>query len=88
MASSQEFYNPNGADILNNKELEEIINQFGSLITIITNKPISCVTFFLLVMKNEELKNVLLQLTSCSLYDIVEYMAWRYPVLNKSKKIK
>lgn len=86
--SDNDFLNPSATDILNIQEMEEIINQYGSLLTIITNKPISCVTFFLILMKNEDLKEVLVELTSASYYDIVQYLAYRYPVLNKSKKIK
>lgn len=88
MINERNLQNPSAVDIINNAELEEIINQYGSLLMMITNKPISCVTFFLLIMKNEALKEILLELTSCSYYDIVDYLAWRYPVLNKSKKIK
>ena len=80
--------NPSAAEILNNKELEEIINQFGSLLSIIVNKHISCVTFFLFLLKNPELQSILVKVSDASWFEIVTYMAYRYPVLNKSKKIK
>lgn len=83
-----ELENPDSITIINNEELTEIINKFGSLLTILSNKPISCVTFFLIIQKNKELKKVLLELTDISWYDLVAYLAHRYPVLNKSKKIK
>lgn len=80
--------NPDSITIINQDELTETINQFGSLLTILTNKPISCVTFFLIIQKNKDLKRVLLEMTDVSWYELVAYLAHRYPVLNKSKKIK
>ena len=80
--------NPSAAEILNNKELEEIINQYGSLLSILTNKHISCVTFFLFLLKNTELQSILIEISDASWFEIVTYMSYRYPVLNKSKKIK
>lgn len=83
-----DFISPCANTNIVNQELEDIINKFGSFITLVTNKPVSCVTLFLLINKHEQLKNILLMLTDASWYSIVEYMAHRYPVLNKSKKIK
>lgn len=80
--------NPDSISIINQDELTETINQFGSLLTILSNKPISCVTFFLLIQKNKDLKRVLFEMTDVSWYELVAYLAHRYPVLNKSKKIK
>lgn len=85
---NDEFISPCPNTNIINQELEDTINKFGSFITLITNKPVSCVTLFLLINKYPSLKNVLLSLTDASWYSIVEYMAYRYPVLNKSKKIK
>ena len=75
-------------EILNNSELEETVNKFGSWVSIITNKPISCISLFFLLRKDDDLRNLLLHLTDQSWYAIVEYMSYRWPVLNKSKKIK
>lgn len=83
-----EFINPDASELINDTELEELINKLGGFLTIVTNKPISCVTFFLLIQKNEKLRDVLVELADTSWYSIVEYLAHRYPVLNKSKKIK
>lgn len=69
-------------------ELEENINKFGALLTLIFNKPISCVSMFILIRKHPELRDLLINMTDTSWYSIVEYLAYRYPVLNKSKKIK
>lgn len=85
---NNDFINPSAIEIINNKELEEIINCFGSLMTMISNKPISCVTFFLMLMKNNDIKQSLIDITDTEWYNIVYYMAYRYPILNKSKKIK
>lgn len=71
-----------------NQELEEIINKFGSFATIATNKPLSCVTLFSLIQKYPEMRRIIVDLSETSWYSIVEYMAYRYPALNKSKKIK
>lgn len=75
-------------DIMSNKELEELVNCFGSLMSMISNKSISCVTFFILLMKYEEIRECLIELSDQEWYTIVSYMAYRYPILNKSKKIK
>jgi hypothetical protein len=80
--------NPDSIDLITRNELEETVNKFGSLISILSNKPISCVTFFVLIQKNKDLQKVLLELSDTSWYDMVQYLAHRYPVLNKSKKIK
>ena len=83
-----ELISPNAIDVLNNKELEELVNCFGSLMTMLSNKSISCVTFFILMMKNPEIKECLIELSDQEWYTIVSYLAYRYPILNKSKKIK
>ena len=83
-----ELISPNAIDVLNNKELEELVNCFGSLMTMLSNKSISCVTFFILLMKNPEIKECLIELSDQEWYTIVSYLAYRYPILNKSKKIK
>lgn len=84
----QDFVSPCANTHIINQELENTINKFGSFVTLILNKPISCVTLFILINKYPELRNILLKLTDTSWYSIVEYMAHRYPVLNKSKKIR
>lgn len=86
--NNQDFVSPCANTYIINQELEDIINKFGGFITLITNKPVSCVTLFLLINKHQQLKEMILQMTDASWYSIVEYMAHRYPVLNKSKKIK
>ena len=85
---NDEFIFPCANTQIVTQELEDLINKFGSLITLITNKPVSCVTMFIVIQKNPELKKSLVELSETSWYSIVEYMAYRYPVLNKSKKIK
>ena len=85
---NQDFVSPCANTHIINEELEDIINKFGGFITLITNKPVSCVTLFLMINKHHQLKRMILELTDTSWYSIVEYMAYRYPVLNKSKKIK
>lgn len=83
-----DFIAPSANTHVTNQELEDLINKFGSLITLITNKPVSCVTMFIIIQKTPELKKFLIELSETSWFSIVEYMAYRYPVLNKSKKIK
>lgn len=79
---------PSPNEIINNIELEETINKFGAWVSIITNKPLSCVSLFSMLRKDENLRALLLELTDQSWYSIVSYMSHRWPVLNKSKKIK
>ncbi len=85
---SNEFINPDASEIINERELEEIVNKFGSFLSIATNKQLSCVTFFILLYKNPKLRDILVDLSDTSWYSIVEYFSHRYPVLNKTKKIK
>jgi hypothetical protein len=85
---NDDFISPCANTHLINQELEDLINCFGSLVTIATNKPISCVTFFLILQKSPELQKALVEMSDTSWFSIVEYMAYRYPSLNKSKKIK
>jgi len=88
MTSQHEFVCPDASEIINMDELDEIINKYGSYLTIITNKPISSVTMFMMTAKTPALQQILVDLTELSWYSIVEYLAYRYPILNKSKKIK
>lgn len=85
---NEEFVSPCANTHLVNRELEDLVNKFGGFITLVTNKPVSCVTLFILIQKYPELKKALIDLSETTWYSIVEYMAYRYPVLNKSKKIK
>jgi len=73
---------------ITNRELEDTINKFGSLVTLVTNKPVSCITFFIFIQKYPELQKTIVENSGVTWYTIVEYLAHRYPVLNKSKKIK
>jgi hypothetical protein len=84
----EDFIAPCASTQISNEELEETVNKFGSFITLMTNKPVSCVTMFLLIQKHKDLREMLIDISDSSWYSIVEYMAHRYPVLNKSKKIK
>jgi hypothetical protein len=84
----EEFAHPAAHQILNSKELEETVNCFGSFLTMVTNKPISCVTFFLALEKSPEIRTCIQQISDVSWFELVDYLAKRYPVLNKSKKIK
>ena len=82
------FASPCANTEISQEEMEETINKFGSLITLITNKPVSCVTMFLMVQKHPELRDILVEMADTTWYSVVEYLAHRYPVLNKSKKVK
>lgn len=84
----EQFIAPCALTSISHDELDEVINKFGSLITLLTNKPISCVTLFLLIQKHPEFRDILIDMGETSWYSIVEHLAWRYPVLNKSKKIR
>jgi hypothetical protein len=79
---------PSPNDIINEQELDTIVNKFGSFLSIIVNKPISCVTVFTMLRKDTQVRDVLLEISDHSWYSVVEYMGHRWPVLNKSKKIK
>lgn len=75
-------------DIVYNQEIEDVVNKVGALLSIIMNKPISCITFFTILQKETILQNIIIDMTDSSWYEVVSYMAYRWPVLNKSKKIK
>lgn len=85
---NDDFTSPCANSFIVNQELEELVNKFGSFITLVTNKPVSCVTMFILINKYPELRNAMIDMSETTWYSLVEYMAHRYPVLNKSKKIK
>ena len=85
---SDDFISPCANTHLIHQELEDCMNKFGSFITIMTNKPVSCVTMFLMIQKYPALRHVLVEMAETSWYSIVEYLAYRYPVLNKTKKIR
>lgn len=70
------------------KEMDNIINKYGSFVSMLLNKNISCVTFFSAIMEDDELKSVLIDVSECDWFDIVKHLSYRYPLLNKSKKIK
>lgn len=84
----ESFTHPSASDILNSKELEETVNYFGSFLTMVTNKPISCVTYFIMLEKSPEIRACIESIADVTWYELVDYLAKRYPVLNKSKKIK
>lgn len=75
-------------DILNSKEMDALINKCGSFVSMVLNKNISCVTLFMFLIENEVFRNSVLKIGSCSWYDLVQHMSYRYPILHKSKKIK
>lgn len=85
---NEELSCPSALEILNNNELEEIVNKFGSLMSMMTNKQLSCITFFMTIIKHPELKNAILEISDAEWIDFVKFMAYKYPILNKSKKIK
>lgn len=82
------FHHPSADLLIATHELEETINKFGSFYTLLLNKPISCTTFFIMLCEHPSTRTCIQQLCDVNWFDIVEYMAIRYPVLNKSKKIK
>ncbi len=75
-------------DMIYAKEMDLLVNKFGSLCGILMNKNISCVTFFTQLLKDEEFRTVMAEMGNCTWFDVVRYMSYRYPLLHKSKKIK
>lgn len=75
-------------DVIFEDEMDVVINNFGAFTGILLNKNISCVTFFMQLMKDDELRETILDLTGCTWYELVRHMALRYPILHKSKKVK
>lgn len=70
------------------KELDELVNKYGAFCGILLNKNISCVTMFMQLLEDEELRDAMGDIGNCSWYDLVRHMTFRYPILHKSKKIK
>lgn len=81
-------HNNDPTNIIYQQEMTDTINKIGSLISLMVNKPISCVTFFSILQSEPHLQKILIELSDASWYTLIEYMAFRWPVLNKSKKIK
>ena len=88
MLNNESFVQPDASEIINSQEIDEIINKLGSFIAITSNKPVSCVTMFLTIVKTPVLKDILEELTQSTWYEIVAHLGYRYPILTKSKKIK
>lgn len=70
------------------KELDQIVNKYGSFISILLNKNISCVSFFSQLLKDDDLRIGLEKISNFTWFELVTYMTYRYPILHKSKKIK
>lgn len=75
-------------DSIFNRELDDIIDKIGSLCSLLENKSMSCVSVFSLLLENEPLREIVLEVNQVSWYDVVTRMAYRYPILHKSKKVK
>ncbi len=88
LITDDSFTHPSADQIIDRRELEETVNNFGSFFTMVTNKPISSITYFILLEKNPEIRTCIEELSEVSWYELVDYLAKRYPVLNKSKKVK
>lgn len=88
LLNNKEFIQPDASELLSLQEIDEIINKYGSFLTIVANKPISVVSMFMMIAKSKELQEVLVDMSNLSWYSLVEYMAYKYPLLNKTKKIK
>ncbi len=70
------------------KELDLTVTKYGSFVGMLLNKNISCVTLFSYLLKDKELKNLLVGISDRDWFDVVKHMSYRYPILCKSKKIK
>lgn len=70
------------------KELDLTITKYGSFVGMLLNKNISCVTLFSYLLKDENLKTLVVKISDRDWFDIVKHMSYRYPILYKSKKIK
>lgn len=88
LLNNKEFIQPDASELLSLQEIDEIINKYGSFLTIVASKPISVVSMFMVIAKSKELQEVLVDMSNLSSYSLVEYMAYKYPLLNKTKKIK
>lgn len=87
-AANDKFTHPSAEEIITSHEMDETINHFGSFFTMLADKPISCITFFLLLEKTDEIKSCISTIADVSWFELVDYLSQRYTVLNKSKKIK
>lgn len=82
------FVHPAPIDTLIEDELTHIINKIGSLLYIITNKKINHSKLLYEILKNKELKNATLKITTLdNIEQLVYEIVKRYPEIVRSKNI-
>ena len=75
-------------DHIYDEELESSILRYGSLISIISGKPVSVVYVFNYLLNNTLHREFLCKLADSEWVEVVNYFSKRYPILSKSKKIQ
>lgn len=74
---------------LSEKEFDIILTKVGSFLCLTQNKNINPTTLFLLIMENNNIRLLLMEMTSSpSIIPILKSILTRYPNLIKSKMLK
>lgn len=81
-------YQKSSVEQICENEMETFILKIGSLLSIMSGKHASVVFVFNQLLKDDDLKDIVCDTLECDWYDVVQYFAYRYPILSKSKKIQ
>lgn len=80
--------NDNPLNRLNEKEFDDCLLKYGSLLSIINNKSLNPTNIFLLIVKEKEYERVFSEFSGIpDLFNIMKMIISRYPNLIKSKMV-
>ena len=68
-------------------QFEETLLKLMSFVSIALNKNVSPVAFFILLLKQDDLRVLCCNTLDMSFYTLVNKMTFLYPILHKSRKI-
>lgn len=79
----------NVVDILSNREFEEQTYLLATFLSLVyAKKQLSPVIFFITVYRSPMIKEMYMEMTNCSFFEIVQNLCQMFPIISKSKKIK
>lgn len=70
------------------KELEDFVIKFGSLLSMVNGKTVSIVFMFNCLLNSSAWKDLFCKSADIEWHDAVNFLVKRYPILSKSKKIQ
>ncbi len=79
---------PTAFELIDREELDHQFRCLGGFLTTVYDKPVSCIHLYLTLEKSQNLRDIFIDMTNLSWFEIVEILSNKYPILHKSKKIK